>query len=122
QPLDWLQLRGSYAHLIMHLDTPEMTLDPQETDGSSPRNQASFWSRIDLPFALQADAIVRYVDVLPQQNVSSYTELDLRLARRLAQWGELSIVGRDLLHDDHREFRGGTRVERSFFARLRVMF
>ncbi len=50
------------------------------------------------------DAIWRYVDNLPGQNVDSYNAVDLRLAWTPNRNIEWAVVGRNLLDADHPEF------------------
>ena len=50
------------------------------------------------------DAHLRYVDELPDTNTTSYTELNLRAAWRMADHTELAVVGSNLLHSQHQEF------------------
>ena len=51
---------------------------------------------------------MRYVDNLPTQQVGSYVDADVRVARRFGRSLELSVVGQNLAQDHHREFAGGT--------------
>lgn len=122
QPLPWWRLRSSYSYLETSIHTPASSVDPQNAEGSSPVNKSSLWAQLDLPLRFQGDAVLRYVDSLPNQQVSSYLELDLRLAREIVHGVELSLVGRDLLQASHREFAGGSKVQRSVYGRVRVTF
>jgi iron complex outermembrane receptor protein len=95
---------------------------------SDPQQQAALRSSLDLPAGFELDVALRWVDTLRNSNgpatgnVPAYTELDTRLAWRASQQLELSIVGRNLLHDQHPEygFPSATRteIERSVFGKV----
>jgi iron complex outermembrane receptor protein len=60
-------------------------------------------------------------DVVTGEGVDGYSELDVRLGWRLSEELELSVVGQNLLHDEHVEFgspaaRGA--IERSIYGKL----
>lgn len=82
----------------------------------------------DLGKRWQLDAILRYVDRLPvsftEDSVPSYTTMDLRLAWLPNKRLELAVIGRNLLQDEHLEFRQKihtcvyTEVTRSVFGKV----
>jgi len=76
----------------------------------------SSWGGTD---ACLFDGVLRYVDTLPAQHVGSYVTLDLRLAKQVTKSLELSVVGLNLAQDHHREFGGGTEVQRSIYGQVR---
>lgn len=115
-------MSASYSYLQVALEPDAISRDRTQeitAEGSSPQHRAVLHSRWDFPWDVQSDALLRYVDSLPAQRVGSYLSLDLRLAKRLTRGLELSVVGQNLLEDHHREFAGGTEVERSAYAQLR---
>ncbi|HET7623859.1 MAG TPA: TonB-dependent receptor, partial [Verrucomicrobiae bacterium] len=73
-------------------------------EGSSPQNQFSLRSSLDLPRGVSLDAALRYMDNLPTFHIGSYFELDARIGWQISKNLELSIVGQNLLHDRHAEF------------------
>jgi iron complex outermembrane receptor protein len=76
---------------------------------------------INLPWDLEFDTNFRYVDSLPSPAVSGYFTLDLRLAWRPRPNVELSIVGQNLMDDQHPEFGApATRQEipRSIYGKV----
>lgn len=93
-----------------------------------PEQQASLRSSLSLPRGFEIDAALRWVDILHNNNaaeigtVPHYLELDARLAWRATPRLEVSLVGHNLLDDQHPEygFPRPTRIEvqRSFFGRL----
>jgi len=78
----------------------------------------------DLTFSLFG----RYVDELPAQNIKGYVELDAGLKWMVGKGVELSLSGRNLLHDEHKEFIPGfikttaTQVEREFYLKAEWHF
>jgi iron complex outermembrane receptor protein len=95
------------------------------TEGLAPRHQASLRAALDLPRDARLDATLRHVGRLSGLGVPSYTEFDLALSYRLGRALELSLVGRNLLHDHHPEqgFASSatglsSEVRRSALARL----
>ena len=73
-------------------------------EGDSPEHQMYVQSSWDLWCDWQFDAIWRYSDSLPNQNVSSYNTMDLRLAYQPNCNVEVAVVGRNLLDRNHHEF------------------
>jgi iron complex outermembrane recepter protein len=118
--LEWWRWRFSYAHLHLNLTKKRASTDittEQSTEGSSPQNQVSLTSFIDLPGNLQLDGIFRYVDSLPAQNVGRYFNLDLRLGWHATKNVELSLVGQNLLYGHHPEWSGGTQIQRGIYTK-----
>jgi iron complex outermembrane receptor protein len=78
------------------IDNPTLHNDPDY--------QWMLRSRLDLPANLELDFHLRGVGPLTVEPVPGYTELDTRLAWLPADDVELSITGRNLLHNSHAEF------------------
>ncbi len=98
QPSEWWQLKGSYTWW-----KAERKLDIEGLVGSSPRNQFSLRSAINLPYEIKWDLWLRYVDNLPELSVDAYMTLDTRLAWWPTAAWELSIVGQNLFEPSHLE-------------------
>ena len=118
---DWWRLNAAYTYLDIRLRH-----DPDSADrfsdaaaGASPHNQLTARSLMNLPAHFELDTVVRYVDNLPTQQVGSYVDADVRVARRFGRSLELSVVGQNLAHDHHREFAGGTEVQRGVYGAFR---
>ena len=85
---------------------------------------------MDLAKHLDWDVAVWYVGQLRDGGdgpVPSYNRVDTRLAWRLGESAELSIIGQNLLRPLHAEFHNAyevrrTLVERSVFAKLTWRF
>jgi iron complex outermembrane receptor protein len=116
-----------YALLKMHLHTEASSLDttrPVQEEGSNPAHQAQIRSHVALPRGIDWDASAYFTGRLAAQSVASYTRLDMQLTWRLAESGELSLVGQNLLRDHHVEFNDDlaavdpSQVKRSVYAKL----
>jgi iron complex outermembrane receptor protein len=125
QVLKQWRLEGSYSYLKaeIHRDSGSRDMSSEHAvEGSSPQNQFSLRSLIDLPWNLQFDSTFRYADSLPAPHVRSYLTLDARLGWYPRKQLELALVGRNLLDDRHPEFAPtfvGTQraeVQRSVYA------
>jgi len=130
QLLDWWRLHAGYDFLKEHIH-----VRPGETDFTNglnetadPQNQVSFRSSMDLPQNIELDAGLRWVDSLTVNNgptagtVPSYFELDARLAWHPTKDLEISVVGQNLLHDQHAEYGfpspAQVQIERSVYGKL----
>jgi iron complex outermembrane receptor protein len=120
-PTSWWRLHGAYSFAKLEIRRDPGSLDPGHVgiEGSTPRNQVAVRSTMNLPAAVQLDGVLRYVDNLPAQLVGSYITLDMRLAKQVTSSLELSVVGLNLAQDHHREFAGGTEVQRSVYGQVR---
>ena len=99
-------LSPGYAFLEMHLHTEPSSQDTTsvaEYQGSSPQHQAQLRSHVDLSHGLSWDASAYFVSELPIQGVASYTRMDTQVNWKLAERAEISLVGQNLLRNDHLE-------------------
>ena len=123
----WWQLRANYSFLQMELHLENGANDPvglQRADNDSPVHQVGIRSLMDLPYDMELDGGMRYVDSLSNRGVPSYVVGDVRLGWRSPKrhW-EISITGQNLF-DTHREFAPSyiptqvTEVETSVFAKV----
>ncbi len=124
---EWWRLAGAYTLLVVR----EYDAAAQLRNGaaSEPSHQATLRSSMDLPGGLQLDLWGRFTDRLPQFNVPSYFNLDVRLAWRMSKHLELAVVGQNLIED--RRFELGdnivlrqqvTPVPRGVYAQLTCRF
>lgn len=107
QVTEWWRLQPSYSLLKMQLRTNPGSTDTTSVafeEGSSPQQQFSLRSMMDLPHHLTFDWTLRYVDRLPALNISSYFALDLRVAWHPTPGLELAVVGQNLIGAHHGEF------------------
>jgi iron complex outermembrane receptor protein len=128
---DSWKLTAGYTYLQMqlHLDDTSTDIGKDVTvESSSPQNQGSLRSNLDLPYNLELDNSLNYVDHLGTGDISSYLRLDARLGWQPTESIDVSIGMRNLLDDDHAEFRGPsgglikTEIERSIFAKITWRF
>ena len=124
---DWWRLQPAYSLLKMQLHAQPGSSDTTSAaflEGSSPQQQVSLRSLMDLPHHLTFDWTLRYVDQLPGFNIPGYFALDLRVAWRPTSGVELALVGQNLLNAHHAEFAPtfiGTQrtdVPASFYGQL----
>jgi iron complex outermembrane recepter protein len=124
------RLLGSYSYLQMDIKKNKDSLDPlpDNPDGASPRHQWYLRSSLDLPFHLEQDLTLRFVDRLPSLNIPSYYSLDAQVNWRPIEFLELSVGGQNLLNDQHVEFipefinTMPTTVRRSFRGNITWRF
>jgi iron complex outermembrane recepter protein len=118
---DWWRLNAAYSYVDVRLRADPDSLDTTQAAaaGNSPHSMVTLRSLMNLPGRFQLDLVGRYVDNLPALRIGSYVELDVRVARRFGRSVELAVVGQNLLHDHHREFAGGTEVERGAYGMIR---
>jgi iron complex outermembrane receptor protein len=107
------QVHASHAY-----NWKELTFDPGSTDatlgtseGNDPRHIFKLRSYTTVSDRIEVDGFFRYVSQLPQPVVDAYMELDLRVGYRVRPGWDLSLIGTNLLHDRHLEFRAGTAPE-----------
>jgi iron complex outermembrane receptor protein len=113
QVTPWWQLHVSHAVMWK-----ELTFDPGSTDptggvaeANDPRQLFKIRSHVNAPAGIQFDAFLRRYGSRPQPAVESYTELEARIGYRVKPGWELALIGGNLLHDRHVEFRAGTAPE-----------
>ncbi len=112
------RLTGTYSLLLT--DTPDALLE-----ASAPVHSATLRSSHDIGAKTTLDLQLRYVDNIAF--VPSYLTADFRLAYRLTDRLELSLVGQNLLDSQHPEqamgfFTTVSEVPRSFFGKLTWRF
>jgi iron complex outermembrane recepter protein len=127
------RLIGSYSYIFLDLQPHGQDLNRGVLlEGATPRHQLSLRSLLDLPGRWQLDAQFRYSSELEQlpgtvadPGIDAYSELDLRLAWQASEQLELSLIGQNLLHDQHLEFgTPATRgeIERSVYGKAAWRF
>ncbi|OGG52060.1 MAG: hypothetical protein A3F84_18360, partial [Candidatus Handelsmanbacteria bacterium RIFCSPLOWO2_12_FULL_64_10] len=125
QATDRWRLTGGYSGLRMRLHhrLPEGEADAKEDEGNDPARQMHLRSSLDLPHGVEFNGAVYYMGRLANQEVPSYTRLDLRLGWRPVKALGLSVAVQNLLKDRHTEYgtRDGviaTQVERSAYGKI----
>jgi iron complex outermembrane receptor protein len=128
---NWWRLNSSFAWFEIDLKRNPTSTDfsVMDLENNDPEFQWSLRSHMDLPSNWEFDQSLYYVDALKSQQVQSYFRLDLRVGWRPSKNVEVSVVGQNLLDDQHQEW-GNDRiqtndrnlVERSVFGKLVLQF
>jgi iron complex outermembrane recepter protein len=107
------QVHASHAYLWKELTFDPGSNDPTHgtSEANDPSNIFKLRSYINATSRIELDAFFRYVGALPQPAVEGYSEIDARAGYRVRPGWDLSLVGTNLLHDRHLEFRAGTPPE-----------
>jgi len=104
----WWRLRTGYSlfHKLIALKEWSRDVSNGQSEGNDARHRLQIHSFMDLPWNLQLDLWMRYVDRLPNANavVPGFVTLDARLGIRITDRISLSIVGQHLLQKSHPEF------------------
>lgn len=134
QVLSWWRLHAGYDLLEEHLRVKPGQFDYNKglNETADPKHQFSVRSSMNLPYNVQFDAGLRFVDTLHNNQgptvgtVPAYFELDMRLSWHPTDRLEFSVVGQNLLHDHHAEygFPGPDREEivRSVYGKVAWQF
>jgi len=115
------QLRAGYTELRIHIWPNPGSADTTRgaTESHTPDRQLSLRSSLSLGAQWSLDGGFRYISEIVNQQVPAYTELDARLGWQPLAALELSLAGRNLLHDRHTEFGTPTalrRIERGVYG------
>jgi iron complex outermembrane receptor protein len=130
QATNWLKMQLSYWFVKANLHTPAglQFSDGERIEKDTPQQQFHFKTSLNLPYQIEFDTQVRYVDDLPAYPVADYVAVDMRLAWHPLKNLELSVVGQNLLDKGHAEFRGTifelprTEIQRSIFGKVALSF
>jgi iron complex outermembrane receptor protein len=131
---DWWTVRAAYTYLQVQTGATDgnipvgqntaITHTPLIATGD-PHNQVYVRSSMDFPHHVQLDLSARYVEQLSNFAIPSYISMDARLSWQPTEHIEVSVVGQNLLDNQHPEFQGnystaGTRHEipRSVYGML----
>ena len=122
-PAGWWKVDLAYTYLRL-----DQKSENDDISGSSPRNQLSLRSTMDLLRYFEFDLWFRYVDELPRLNVEDYFTFDVRLAWKPLTNLEVALVGQNLANDQQLEFvdlflpARSTEVERSVYTKVTWTF
>lgn len=107
QLLDWWRLISFYTWFHPDSETESSSQDPvfkSNLEGLNPENQYGIRSQMNIGEDIEVDAFLRYVDQLDAVDVDAYTELDIRLGYNGFEGVQLSVVGQNLIDNQHMEF------------------
>ena len=130
QVFNWLRLKGAYTYLEMklHLDGDSNDTISEAQENQNPQNQFSLRSLINLPWQVEFDTTLRYIDSVSDFDVESYFNLDIRLSWKPTENLEVAVTGQNLLDSDHQEFGDAffvlpkTEIERGIYMGVRLQF
>jgi iron complex outermembrane recepter protein len=103
---DSWRVRAGYTDLRIQIWALPGSTDTSRGNGENhtPNRQFSLRSSADFGARWSLDGQFRYVGEITNQQLPAYGELDVRLAWHAARELEVSVHGRNLLHDHHAEF------------------
>ncbi len=120
-----LALGYSYNTIDLRLTNPSAVSSAENPEGE-PNHIFNIRSYLELPHDLEFDTLLYYVSEYTEREVDGYTRLDLRLGWKPTPQFELSLIGQNLLEDQHPEFGNDiqfrSEVERSFIAKATFRF
>lgn len=130
QMLDWWRWHAGYDFLQENIHVRPGAVDFTNglNETADPQHQFSIRSSMDLPQNIEFDTGLRWVDSFTINSgstagtVPSYFELEARLAWHPTKDLEVSVVGQNLLHDQHAEYGfpgpGQVQIERSVYGKI----
>jgi iron complex outermembrane receptor protein len=129
QVTDFWKLAASFALLDMDLTAEKSSTDPnpEEDEHRSPRHTFNLRSHLNLPWKLEFDTLLYYVDSLSQSGIPSYVRVDFRLGWRPTEKLEVSLALQNAFDDRHPEFVSEVfdrqvEVQRSFAVLVALRF
>jgi iron complex outermembrane receptor protein len=113
----------SYLHATISLDPSSYGATSASLASGFPQNQFQIHSLFNLDRKTEFDQSVYYMARLPGSAIPGHTRLDVRLARRIGENIEVSLVGQNLLRPRTVEFGDafntiGTASLRSVYGRI----
>ena len=120
------QLTAGYSYLHMDIDS-DTEIGEVNYGNDQPKHQFNLTSRLDLPYDVEFDATLYYVDQLESLQIDDYVRLDLRLGWQPLETLELSLLVSNLLDNHHAEFGWAdgvlpSEVERGIYVKLTSRF
>lgn len=127
---DW-NLYASYALMTLNVHLNDGVSEPvviaKKNETKSAKNKFNIMSRLNLPYHVELDNSLYYVDNISGLNIPSYIRFDTRVGWKPLNNLELSVVGQNLLDDHHPEFEGTifslpTELGRSIYGKVSYRF
>ncbi len=117
----------SYLHSTIHLDASAQGLMGMGLSVGFPQNIFQVRSLVNVTRRTEFDQSLYYTARLPASDIPGHARLDLRLARKLGEHTEVSIVGQNLLRPRAVEYGDnlgivGAQVERSVYGSITWRF
>ncbi|MCB0319651.1 MAG: TonB-dependent receptor [Bdellovibrionales bacterium] len=126
----WFQLTTFLTTLHTEVTGGVGTLDSEKSlkSGNSPEIAAGFQPRFSLPWDIEIDPTLRYVDRIDYGEIPSYWELNLRVGYHASENISFAVMGENLLDSGHLEHLGtifsppATEIGRSVRGEVLVKF
>jgi iron complex outermembrane receptor protein len=117
----------SFLRVNAHVDPTSGDTSLASLAGNSPPHTFQVRSLLNLSSRLQWDHTVYWMQKLPNGSIPSYARLDTRLAWKLGEFTEISLVGQNLLRPGTVQFGDtfnlvGTPAQRSVFGKITWSF
>ncbi len=108
------RVHAGYTELRVHVWPNPGSTDASRgaTESQIPDRQFLLLSSVDLPAHVGLSAWFRAIDDINNELVPAYAELNVTLTWQPTSKLDLSVVGQNLLHDQHREFGAATSPTR----------
>jgi iron complex outermembrane recepter protein len=126
--MDWTPSPGARVQLwhSVHVIRTELINDSTDfflvnNENNNPVHQVGVRGQFDLPYRLEFNPFIRFVDTISVRNVDSNVEADLQLAWKPSDRLRVALNVTGLLHDHNLEYRPeilsrpSAEVERSFY-------
>src|SRR5262249_4432883 len=119
---DWWTIAGGFnaQHMALRFQPGSAGIAGIAAAGNDPEHQFSVRSTFVLAPSVRFTADLRHVASLPSPAVPAYTEIGARATWAMTEHLEVSVAGRNLLHDQHVEF--SNQIPRSGFIEARWRF
>jgi iron complex outermembrane recepter protein len=119
----------AFEQIHMHLDpSSQDTTSVSPAEGSSPVNSAQLRSHFIFPHNMSWDTSAYFVGRLDNPKIPSYTRVDTSLSWHYREGLSISLVGQNLVRDQHLEFiestgaSTSTLIKRSAYAKFTWRF
>jgi len=130
QATDWWRLRLAYSYLRLNIKQATGNTVPNSERGyenGSPKHQASLRSSMNLPYQTGVDLWARYTGRISYANeraatfttlpIGAYTEFDIRISWHPTADLELSVTGKNLLHNRRLEYIQELNIQPTYLSR-----
>jgi iron complex outermembrane receptor protein len=117
----------SYLHASLRQDPSSQGMAGSRLATDFPQNMFQIRSRVNLSRKMEFDQSLYYTARLPGGTIPGHARLDVRLARRLGESSEISVVGQNLLRPRATEYGDsigiiGTQAVRSVYGKITWRF
>lgn len=102
--------------------------DYRGEERENPSHTASIRSLLNLSETVDLDGMLRFVDSIPQYDIDPFIELDMRFGWRILPNLEISVLGQNLLNNQHEEYTSNfirftpAQIQRSVFGKITWQF